>query len=227
MKPADSMFKGALQIKIAGEDALLLPEKGVYFPQTSELLLSDLHLGKSTHFRREGIAVPSILNSADLIKLGRLIGILKPDKVIILGDLFHTGHSKDAELFADWRKSYTSASFILIKGNHDRIADHILTESGIESHTDYMLREFRLIHHHSDSEANPGFVISGHVHPAVRVSGKARQSAVLQCFHISKNVMTLPAFGEFTGSFIIRPEKGDRIFAVVSDRINSSVVSIE
>ena len=224
MKTTEANFEGSVRSRLAGEEALLLPDKAVFLPETSELLLSDIHLGKSSHFRREGIAVPSSLYSADLLKLGKLINTMCPVRVIILGDLFHIGHERDAELFAVWRKSFSTIAFNLVRGNHDRISDGALNELGLEAHAEYRMRGFRLSHIPGDAYEDSEISIHGHVHPAVRVFGKARQSAVLQCFHLRKKTLTLPAFGEFTGNHIIRPERGDGIFAIVNDGTDKRVV---
>lgn len=224
MKTTEYNPEGSVRIRFADEEAVLLPEKAVLFPGTSELLLSDIHLGKSSHFRRSGIAVPSSLYSADLLKLGNLIRAVCPARVIILGDLFHIGHEKDAELFSGWRDSFSTTAFTLVRGNHDRIPDHEFNALGLEAVEEYRLRGFHLVHIPGDAVEDSLISIHGHVHPAVRVFGKARQSAVLQCFHLRKKTLTLPAFGEFTGNHIIRPERGDGIFAIVNDGIHPRVV---
>jgi hypothetical protein len=37
---------------------LLLTQRAIFWQETQTLLIGDLHLGKITHFRKEGIAVP-------------------------------------------------------------------------------------------------------------------------------------------------------------------------
>ena len=59
--------------------------------------------------------------------------------------------------------------------------------------------------------------LAGHVHPSIKLRGKARQSLRLPCFYFSDQNGLLPAFGKFTGTAIIRPKKTDQIFAPVSD----------
>ena len=54
----------------------------------------------------------------------------------------------------------------------------------------------------------------GHLHPAVRLSGTAKQSLRLPCFWLGENFMVMPAFGRFTGAKSIRPEKTDTIYAI-------------
>jgi uncharacterized protein len=69
-------------------------------------------------------------------------------------------------------------------------------------------------------EAHPaGFVISGHIHPCVKVAGRGRQREKLACFFFSDEVAVLPAFGSFTGCARIIPEETDRVFAIVEDEV--------
>jgi hypothetical protein len=36
----------------------------------------------------------------------------------------------------------------------------------------------------------------------------------LPCFHFGAHCGVLPAFGDFTGMHVVRPEAGDRVFVV-------------
>jgi DNA ligase-associated metallophosphoesterase len=217
----------AFTIDLSGEQALLLSQKAVFLTGEKVLLLSDLHIGKSSHFRREGLAVPASMYASDLLKLGHLINQLDPAKVFILGDLFHVGHNNDVDLFKSWKDAYREIDIILIKGNHDRFDAGKSSELGIEIIDEYILNGKFLLRHVPGNLPNDGLLtISGHIHPAVRIFGKGKQSVVLSCFHLSKHTLILPAFGEFTGRHIISPDTGDRIFAVVDDGSAGKVVEI-
>ena len=61
------------------------------------------------------------------------------------------------------------------------------------------------------------FNICGHVHPAVKLRGLGRQYMKLNCFYISDNQLILPAFGTFTGSHILKPNKTDHVICLTSD----------
>ena len=214
-------------IELLGEKAILLPQKAIFFPEHSTLLLSDVHLGKSSHFRREGLALPASMYTSNLLKLGKLLNEFKPDKVFILGDLFHIGHKADVGIFIKWREVYDSTEVILVKGNHDKIDDKRADEFGIDIVDEYLFcRKFKLKHFANDSDKASDFIIHGHIHPAVRIFGKGRQSVLLSCFHLSENSLVLPAFGEFTGRHVISPERGDMVFAIVDDGISSNVKEV-
>lgn len=62
------------------------------------------------------------------------------------------------------------------------------------------------------------FTISGHVHPVIRIGGHA-DNITTRCFYLTKNALLLPAFGEFTGGYKIKPKGDDRVFAVLPDSV--------
>ena len=69
-------------------------------------------------------------------------------------------------------------------------------------------------------ETNDHYNLCGHIHPSVRISGIAKQSLRVECFHFGKNHGILPAFGNFTGTARM-PErsKDDDIFAIANQKI--------
>jgi len=78
------------------EKLLLLPEKAIYWSDKKILFVSDLHLGKIDHFRKEGIAVPFAARKTNLEKLAYLLQNHKVNQCIFLGDLFHSLYNQSA-----------------------------------------------------------------------------------------------------------------------------------
>ena len=62
------------------------------------------------------------------------------------------------------------------------------------------------------------YPVAGHVHPAVTLSGNGRALS-LPCFYFGREYALLPAFGEFTGTAVIRPRAGERVFVLAGDEI--------
>ena len=60
-------------VKIREEELTLLPERAIFWRRKNALLISDLHLGKSGHFRKAGIALPSSIHHDDLDRLSKII----------------------------------------------------------------------------------------------------------------------------------------------------------
>ena len=79
------------------------------------------------------------------------------------------------------------------------------------------MRPFVLDHHPRRSD--DGYVLSGHVHPGIRIYGAGRQVERLPCFHVGAAVTVLPAFGDFTGLAIVEPEEGDSVYAVAENAV--------
>jgi uncharacterized protein len=51
------------------------------------------------------------------------------------------------------------------------------------------------------------------------LTGRAGESARLPCFWFGQDVGLLPSFGAFTGSHVIKPKRGDQVFAVADTEV--------
>ncbi len=188
----------------------------LFWEEKSILLISDVHLGKVSHFRKFGAAVPQQAVQQNFNALNEVIHTFKPASIVFLGDLFHSSLNKEWELFEEWAQS-TSAKIILVSGNHDIISPLKYEELGVSVMTQLQLDSFLLTHHPEEREGF--FNFCGHIHPAIRLSGLGRQSVKLPCFYKTDHQMILPAFGEFTGSYILEPCDGCEVFALLGDAV--------
>lgn len=212
------------------EELILLPEKAVYIKKHKTLLAADLHLGKSSLFRKEGIPVPAELANAELETLAGLIDRFKPDRLIIAGDLFHADADLDFILFEKWRKRFENLNIDLIRGNHDILHDEEYTSLNIQIHNEHLLfSRFLLTHKREakiENKINYDYIISAHVHPAVRLVGKGKQSLTLPCFYFGKKHGLLPAFGRFTGRALVHPGANDNVFVILDSGGSSKVIPV-
>ncbi len=211
-----------LPFQLLNQDLLLLPQKAIYWQQEKALIAADVHLGKVGHFRKSGIAVPRDMEQDDLACLSDLIFEYKPEKIIFLGDLFHSDMNADWEWFALWRKQFPKLQIMLIRGNHDIIHDDHYLNLNISLHDQLTIGPFLMLHHPLTETAlkeAEGYVFCGHIHPGVNLIGRARQSITLPCFAFSAQQVILPSFGKFTGRVAIRSLENDRIFAILKDRV--------
>ena len=205
-------------VQIKEQTFLLHPLKAVYWVQEKALLLADFHLGKASHFRKNGIAVPQQVTYSNYAKFNRLLKIFALERVIFLGDLFHSDHNDEWEKFGALIRGYDQYDFSLISGNHDIMARREYDKFNITVFDEpYVMGPLLLSHHPMDDVPEAYYNLAGHVHPGIRLRGKARQSVRLPCFYFSDHSGLLPAFGKFTGTAIIRPKKTDKVFAPVSD----------
>lgn len=202
-------------ISIAGEQLELLPQKAVFLPLHQALLLADVHFGKVNHFRKAGIAVPQKANDKNTEGLIELLRETKATRVIFLGDLFHSHYNEEWEVIGQLTSHFKDVSFELVMGNHDILGEHQYKRHGFLLHTQLTLGHFLLTHEELTRVPAKYYNLSGHVHPGVRLRGKARQSLLLPCFYFGKRKGLLPAFGSFTGLAAVKPKEGDFIFAIV------------
>lgn len=206
------------------ETLWLSPEKCIFWEQEKALIVSDIHFGKSGHFRKEGIGIPATVFKEDLQRLFAQIQFFKPGSLIITGDFFHSHANNEVLLFEKWRRDLSHLPIQLVKGNHDILNESWYSSNEIDVHEEQLtIRQFAFIHEPPSTLNNPEcYYFSGHIHPGVRIDGTAKQSLRFPCYHFGKQVAVLPAFGNFTGLHTIRQKKTDRVFAVV----NKSIIEV-
>ena len=217
-------MQAPLSFSVSGEQLWLSPHKAVYWESTGTLIVSDLHFGKTGHFRKAGIAVPQHVFRNDLQRLFDLVSFFRPHTILIVGDFFHSAENREADLFARWRNDHNGIIIKLVLGNHDIFSRDWYTTNNIEVFENiYSQGPFSFVHEwlpEMESETETYF-FSGHIHPGVRLSGMGRQSLRLPCFYFGRNAAILPAFSEFTGLAILEPDAGSRVFVIAEKKVLS------
>ena len=212
---------GFIPYKIFDDTFLLSSNRTVFWEEEKSLILSDLHLGKSGHFRKSGIAIPQTVFKEDMQRLLTEIQYFNPKQLIIVGDLFHSAMNREHDLFLRWRNDISSTEIHLVKGNHDILKTQWYEDAGITVHQKHLsLRNFTFTHDIQECETGKDhYCFSGHIHPSVHMSGLGKQSITLPCFYFKKEYAVLPAFGKFTGTYTVKPSKEDAVFALVENTI--------
>jgi len=210
-----------IDCEIAGERLLLLAERAAFWPARETLFVADFHLGKAASFRAAGIPMPAGTTSENVERLGRAIDRTRASRVVFLGDFLHSAEGRAArtlERFTAWREAHDGVNLTLVRGNHDRKAGDPPAEWRIDCvDAGASLGPFVLNHEPGASRA--GYALAGHIHPAVRLSGDGDESLRLPCFWFAKRHGVLPAFGAFTGSAVVRPRPGDRVFVIAEEEV--------
>jgi DNA ligase-associated metallophosphoesterase len=187
-----------------------------YWEEQDVVLLADVHLGKSAHFRKHGMAIPSVADDGEYDKLTQVIADFKPSRLWFLGDLFHSYQNAEWHFFEQWVR-YQEIEIALVMGNHDIICRSKFEELGMKTYDSLEMGGLFLTHHPQEVENR--FNIAGHIHPSVKLEGVGRQKIKLSCFFCSDTGMILPAFGDFTGTYSLQPKKGNRIFVIADDEV--------
>jgi DNA ligase-associated metallophosphoesterase len=129
-----------------GQTFWLHPNRLMYWEEQNILIGSDLHLGKTGHFRKAGIAMPQQVYREDLQRLFAVIQHFNPSQLLIVGDLFHSEANKELDWFTRWRNDFSSTDFHLVKGNHDILGDDWYTEKGLAVSIELEIAGLRFVH---------------------------------------------------------------------------------
>jgi DNA ligase-associated metallophosphoesterase len=206
-----------LEVDFAGKAITLLPQRAVFIRDSASLLIADPHFGKSGHFRKAGIPVSGQVLIEDLLRLSETIAFCKAEKLYILGDFFHAEPNQEWSLWCTWLEQSSLKQAILIPGNHDRhIVKLSFPKKMIKGEMMHDLEGLALSHDETET-TKP--LICGHVHPSVHLSGIGKQGLKMPCFYMKKEVLILPAFGSFTGTYQIKASRGERLFIPVNEGV--------
>jgi uncharacterized protein len=210
-----------LTVEVGGETLELLPQKAVFLPRTRTLLIADAHFGKAVSFRKLGVPVPRGTTSTNLALLSALVAQQQARRIVFLGDFLHSERSHAASTLgalARWRGEHATLDLVLVRGNHDDRAGDPPPSLGFEVVDEPCIEGGLVFCHHPAPQA-AGYVLAGHLHPCVSLGGRAYDHLRLPCFHFGASVGVLPAFGDFTGMYPVRPEPGDRLYAIADAEV--------
>ena len=239
--------KKIMPIHFQEEELLLSAQRVLYYPAEKILVISDVHLGKAGHFRRYGIPIPTEVNQDNLSRLSQVIVQFDPERVIFLGDLFHSETNSEWDDFKRWRLQYSTLEMVLILGNHELYSKQKYEDLGLQVHPFLDSKHIRFLHDKDDtfagltgSQSSSGSLIceqekmaqdtaqlntvsikgwiSGHLHPGIKIQGKGRQRIILPCFVQQENQLVIPAFGTFTGLHLIT-NKDAHIIAIAENEL--------
>ncbi len=220
-----------LETRLAGESVALHASGAMFLPAQRTVLVADAHFGKAVSFRRLGVPVPRGTTTQTLDQLTALVAQTGARRIVFLGDFLHSARSHapgTLAALAGWRARYPALELTLVRGNHDDRAGDPPAGLGIEVVDEPLpLGPFALCHYPRPRAG--AYVLAGHWHPCISVSGRAFERLRLPCFWLGDDsgarpesaVGVLPAFGAFTGMHRIEPRAGDRIFPVAGDVVRA------
>ena len=197
----------------------LTAQRSVFWEEQKALIVSDLHFGKTGHFRKSGIPVPQNIYKEDLQRLVSLLNYFKPEQLIVVGDFFHSHENTELDWFRKWRSDFPSLKIVLVRGNHDILKKRWYEETGIDLIEKELRIQSFLFTHDKCEDYDEVYTFCGHIHPGIYLQGLGKQSLRFPCFYFGKNHCILPAFSRFTGMALIEPEENDHVFAVVENTL--------
>ena len=196
-----------VRLELGGIVLELLPGRVAYRPDTATLFVADMHLGKSGTFRAHGVPVPES-STSDLHRLASLTKKHNAQTVVVLGDLLHDRNTLRGDLGAQIQNEISDfpVPIHLVPGNHDLHTKNLDSLELTITAEDGEIDGLRLRHEPDPKSKSP--MLAGHVHPVAILGTRGGPHLRTRCFHAKNEVMTLPAFGSFTGGFEINWNQG-------------------
>ena len=176
--------------KFFWEDTLLemLPSRALFIPETKELLICDIHLGKAEYFQQNGIPLTNNSDKNNFSRIKKIVKNYSPEKLIVLGDLFHSKYSIDKTLQkkVEDLPELLKTNVELVLGNHDVGCD-------IKNIKIFDIRKTKNItfsHEPVNTENIKTLNICGHYHPKIYIKNNGDKLS-FRCFAMDKNKNTL------------------------------------
>lgn len=186
--------------EFAGQLFELHPSGALFWPNTATLILGDLHLEKASSYHRSGQFLPPYDTSQTLTRLAAVCEELAPDRLILLGDVFHDGNAWQRMSAADKDQLFAildGRDVVWIEGNHDQsfvppghTGQNAVLEQGI-------------VMRHIMEADEPRPEISAHFHPSATIFLRGVRLR-RPCFVKTTTRLLLPSFGVLTGGLDCR-----------------------
>ena len=203
----------------------LLPGRAVWQASTQTLWIADPHFGKAASFRALGQPVPHGTTAGTLARLDALIAAQGARRLVVLGDFLHARSGRASGLWRQlrrWRAARPDLACVVVRGNHDAHAGDPPEDCGFVSVDEAFCLDDVEGWHHVETGRGAGegvTLLSGHLHPVVRLTGPGRDRLRLRCFCLRGREIVLPAFGEFTGGHPVEPRDWSELVATTEERL--------
>ena len=208
-----------IEFRLLDQTLHLYSQRALYWVEARTVVVADVHLGKAATFRAHGISLPGGTTQTNLTNLTAVLDQTKAQRLLILGDLLHAIAGRDVAMIEQvdhWRRQFSTLTIDLVLGNHDHHAGP--PPESWRMHCVDRIEEGPFVWQHEPEDVETGYVIAGHVHPAVRLRGPGER-LTLPCFYFGANYAILPAFGDFTGTSVLQPKVGDTIFVLAEKEV--------
>jgi putative SbcD/Mre11-related phosphoesterase len=166
------------------------PEGAAIHPGERTAVVADVHLGYEWARGAAGDCVPAHSLDETIVRLAVVLARTRITRLIVAGDLVESARScrrtdQDVRRLYEWLAS-RGAALLALEGNHDR-GRRPTGKDGIGRLATCVVDGWTIAH--GDRPIAGERIISGHVHPTLRVEGSARP-----CFLAGPDRIVLPAF---------------------------------
>lgn len=214
MSPAETIILFGGERFTATSDGVLL------HAASGNLFVSDCHFGKTTHFRKNALPIPEQAMKKDFLRLESIVNKLNPDRIVFLGDLFHSRENREWDMLSEFLYTRINRPLTLVLGNHDILQKQAYERAGMALTHDFILGKIHFVHEQADDKPQNVFFVSGHIHPGYRLKGAGKQQMLLPCFYFGKHHAIMPAFGSLTGlSEVEKMHKADKVYCFTTGKI--------
>ena len=176
----------------------------LFIKESKTLVLGDLHLGFEESLNKQGILIPRFQFQEILLILKKILSKIKPEKIVIVGDLKHEFGSISEQ---EWRHVLElidflslKAELIILKGNHDVKLLPITKKRNIKILPFYKQKDILFAHGDVIVKEEAKIIIIGHEHPAV--SFRERPTQRYKCFlkgvYKKSNLIVMPSLNVVT-----------------------------
>lgn len=198
-------------VEFASNRFLLDASGTLFWPDFDLLIFSDLHFEKGSFLSQFANPLPRIDTRNTLNSMKKVLATYQPRYVVCLGDSFHDGNAisrmetDDIDFLNNMVNSVQHWQWVL--GNHD---PEIPREIAGKSFVSLKQNNILLVHEPEDlkkineDNTNTQVItaqIIGHFHPKMRTK-QSGHSMSGKCFIVAKDVLFMPAFGQYTGGLL-------------------------
>ena len=187
-------------IRFGNQNFTLFPGGELFWNDRQTVIVSDLHLEKSSYFAKKDQLLPPYDSFETLSRLKKFIETKNVENINFLGDLVHDKLAikrMPSEIKELLLRILKSVKPVLTLGNHDNkeifvnlnvdICSHIVIDGICFSHMPIK---------------NSKYQIFGHYHPKIRM--KIKDLGIWKnCFLLDSKSLLMPAYGSYTGGLSI------------------------
>jgi hypothetical protein len=182
------------KLRFADLDVTLHASGAAFLPECASLIVSDLHLEKGSAARG---FIPTLDTRDTLQRLGRIVALFRPRRVVCLGDSFQDARAGERMAQAD-RDGLLALcaqveTWVWVSGNHDPQTPPFCPGLKVDC---LPIGGIAFRHQPEAGEIAPQ--VTGHFHPKARVATGAGH-VTGRCFCVSERLIIMPAFGAYTG----------------------------